>query len=192
MRNGQTGFRCLIIAALFPRRIRLFDRRRFLAVCSAAGVGSTLLPGVLWAAAKEKDRIERQMIDDAALIADVPISDAQKDMMVQGLNDASKGYDEIYALHMPNSAAPALIFDPVLPGDNYETEQRPLRVSAAPAAWRSETPKNIEEVAFYSVRRLAELVRARKVSSLALTEMYLQRLKRYDPLLQFVIHTTDD
>src|SRR5213075_249807 len=69
---------------------------------------------------------------------------------------------------------------------------RPLRISAAPALNVSGTPKNIEDVAFYSVRQLAELVRTKKVSSVALTDMYLARLKRYDPLLKFVITLTED
>ncbi len=43
-----------------------------------------------------------------------------------------------------------------------------------------------------SVRQLAELVKSRKVSSLNLTEMYLERLKRYDPTLLFVITLTED
>ena len=42
------------------------------------------------------------------------------------------------------------------------------------------------------MRQLAELVRTRKVSSLALTRMYLERLKRYDPLLMFVVTLTEE
>src|SRR5205823_5688539 len=45
---------------------------------------------------------------------------------------------------------------------------------------------------FYSVRQLAELVRSRKVSSTDLIQMYLERLKRYDPILKFVITLTED
>jgi Asp-tRNA(Asn)/Glu-tRNA(Gln) amidotransferase A subunit family amidase len=170
----------------------MLDRRRFLGVCSAAGITGTLLPGVLWAMAQEKDKVTKEMIDEAALVADVPIADEYKQMMIDGLNEQIKGYDQIYALHMANAVPPCLVFDPVLPGMSFESERRPLRISAAPAVWSSEIPKNLEDVAFYTVRRLAELVRARKVSSTALTEMYLERLKRYDPLLKFVIHTTDD
>src|SRR5262249_21550746 len=40
--------------------------------------------------------------------------------------------------------------------------------------------------------QLAELVRTRKISSTALTDMYLARLKRYDPSLKFVITLTED
>src|SRR5262249_61756953 len=53
-------------------------------------------------------------------------------------------------------------------------------------------PKNLGDVALASVRELAELVRSKKVSSSALTEMYLERLKRYDPTLKFVITLTED
>src|SRR5205807_2151437 len=65
-------------------------------------------------------------------------------------------------------------------------------ISAAPNIAASGTPKNIEDVAFYSVRQLAELVRTRKVSSVTLTDMYLARLKKYDPMLKFVITLTED
>src|SRR5262249_31312800 len=83
-------------------------------------------------------------------------------------------------------------FDPVLPGMKFETVKRPLRMSTAPALNISGAPKNIEDVAFYSVRQLAELVRTRRVSSAALTDMYLARLKKYDPMLKFVITLTED
>ena len=53
-------------------------------------------------------------------------------------------------------------------------------------------PGNVEELAFATVRELAEYVRTKKVSSVALTEMYLMRLKRYDPLLHFVITLTEE
>ncbi len=169
----------------------MLDRRAFLAVCSRLGVSATLLPGVLWAMADEKGKVTRDMIDSAASIADVPIPDESKDMMLESLNGFSKSFDAIAALHIKNDVAPATIFDPVLPGMKFDTQQRPMKISAPPAMG-SAVPKNLEDVAFYSVRQLSELVRTKKVSSSALTEMYLQRLKRYDPSLHFVITLTED
>ena len=64
----------------------MLDRRRFLGVCSALGVSSTLFPGVLWALAEQKEKVTKQMIDEAALVADVPIADEYKQMMLDGLN----------------------------------------------------------------------------------------------------------
>ncbi|MGH9568665.1 MAG: amidase, partial [Candidatus Angelobacter sp.] len=170
----------------------MLDRRAFLSVCSRFGVASTLLPGVLWALADDKAKVTRDMIDNAAIIADVKIPDVDKEMMLESLNDAAKSYDAIYALHMKNDVAPAIIFDPVLPGMKFETVRRPMKLSAAPKIAASGAPRNLEDVAFYSVPQLAGLVRTRKVSSTALTEMYLERLKRYDPMLHFVITLTED
>jgi Asp-tRNA(Asn)/Glu-tRNA(Gln) amidotransferase A subunit family amidase len=170
----------------------MLDRRAFLAVCSRLGISATLLPGVLWAMADDGGKITGDMIDKAAALADVKIPDEDKDMMLESLNNMTKGYDAIYALHMKNDIAPAILFDPVLPGMKFDTERRPLRLSAAPAVHASGAPKNLEEVAFYSVRQLSELVKSKKVSSTALTEMYLTRLKRYDPMLKFVITLTED
>ncbi|HYL92945.1 MAG TPA: amidase, partial [Alphaproteobacteria bacterium] len=160
-------------------------------VCSRFGVATTLMPGVLWAMADDKGKVTRDMIDNAAKIADVAIADEYKDMMLDSLNGYKEGFDAIYALHIPNSVAPAVYFDPVLPGMKFETVKKPLRISAALVAVTGGV-RNIEDVAFYSVRELSDLVRMRKVSSVALTEMYLARLKRYDPTLHFVITLTED
>src|SRR5215471_3905153 len=170
----------------------MLDRRAFLGVCSRFGVAGTLLPGVLWAMAEDKVKVTREMIDNAARVADVPIADDHKEMMVDSLNQFTKGFDAIYALHIPNDVPPAVIFDPVLPGMKFETEKRPIRISAAPNIAASGAPQNIEDVAFHSVRQLAELVRTKRVSSVALTDMYVARLKRYDPLLKFVITLTEE
>ena len=169
----------------------MLDRRDFLAVFSRFGLTTTLMPGVLWAMADEKGKITREMIDSAASIADVHILDEYKETMLDSLTTYAKDYEAIYALKIPNQVAPAVIFDPVLPGMKLQTAKRQMKISAGPHV-NSSAPKDLEDVAFYSVRQLAELVRSRKVSSTALIQMYLERLKRYDPILKFVITLTED
>ena len=172
----------------------MLDRRNFMKTCSGMGLAGTLFPGVLWAQAQAQapKKITKEMIENAAAIADVPISEEYKAMMLESLNDQAKGYEEIYKLHIPNSVDPALIFDPVLPGMTFETERKPMRISTAANLVPSTALKNLEDLAFASARELAELVRARRVSSLALTEMYVGRLKRYDPALRFVVTLTEE
>src|SRR5215469_7622116 len=152
----------------------MMDRRVFLAVCSQFGLASTLFPGVLWAMADDKAKVTREMIDNAALIADVPIADDYKEMMLESLNNFTQDYDLIYKLKIGNQVAPAIVFDPVPPGVKLATasERRPVKASSKGNA--ANAPKNLEDVAFYSVAQLAELVRTRKVSSSALTDMYLE------------------
>jgi hypothetical protein len=120
----------------------MLDRRAFLTVCSRFGVTATLLPGVLWAMADEKGKITREMIDSAATVADVHIADEYREMMLEDLNSYSEGFDAIYALHIKNDVAPAVIFDPVLPGMKFETERRPMKISAAPNV-AGAVPKNL-------------------------------------------------
>src|SRR5246127_1272897 len=64
-----------------------------------------------------------------------------------------------------------------------------MRMSAAPVM---AVPKNPDLLAFATVRELAELVRTRKISSSSLTEMYLERLKRYDAKLKFTVTLTEE
>ena len=170
----------------------MVDRRDFMKVCTGMGLGATLFPGVLWAQAQGKTKITREMIDNASAIADVSIADEYKQMMLDNLNQAAKGYEDIYALHIPNSVAPALIFDPVLPGMKFEAQRKAMRISKAPAVASNQVPQNLEKLAFASVRELAELVRTKKVSSVALTEMYLERIKRHDPVLKFNVTLTEE
>jgi Asp-tRNA(Asn)/Glu-tRNA(Gln) amidotransferase A subunit family amidase len=171
------------------------DRRRFLNACTAAGLGSTLFPGVLYglaqeAAKKELPSVTRQMIDDAAVLAGVDIKDEYKDMMLTDLNDNAKGYQVIHELHMPNSVSPAMRFDPVLPQFKLNVGPRaPMRMSKVAV---NGAPRNLEDAALYSVRQLAELIRTKAVSATDLTQMYLTRIKRYDPLLHFMITLTED
>src|SRR5208282_1176584 len=170
----------------------MLDRRTFLAACSGAGLTSTLFPGVLLGLAADKPKITADLIDAAARIADVPIAEDQKQMLLDGLNAQVGDYEAVHKLQISNSVAPALVFDPVLPGRKLPTARVPMRISAAPAAPAAGVPKNLEDAAFSTARELAELVRTRRVSSVALTEMYLERLKRFDPQLHFVITFTED
>ena len=68
-------------------------------------------------------------------------------------------------------------------------DEIPIRVS------RQNPPAvgdDLEELAFLPLTQLSELVRTRQVSSERLTTMYLERLKRYDPKLLFVVNLTED
>src|SRR5438477_678474 len=167
----------------------MLQRREFMKLFSTLGLSGSLLPGVLWAQAQDKPAITKEMIDDAAKIAGVEIKDEYTDMMLESLNGHGKGFDEIFKLHIGNSVEPALLFVPETSGVKFETQRLPLRISAAPPQI---VFKNVEDLAFGTVRELGELVRTRKISSASLTEMYLDRLKRYDAKLKFVITLTSD
>ena len=176
------------------------DRRHFLNACGRVGFASTLFPGVLFslAAKAQEKHITAAMIDKAALMAGIPVADDQKAALVATLNTNLPTFEELRALKMPNSVPPAFIFDPMPPKQEPTPPppgtdwRKPLRFSPAPAIAGKEVPRDLNDLAFCTVRELGELVRRKKVSSLNLTEMYIARLKKYDPLLHFVITLTED
>src|SRR5881275_2819540 len=71
----------------------------------------------------------------------------------------------------------------------FDTARKPLVMSRETLP---PLPDDLDEIAFWPVTQLAELIRTKQVSSVALTEMYLARLKRYDPILHCVVTLTED
>lgn len=174
------------------------DRRGFLAACSRAGITSALLPGVLFtlttqaqdgAKPEEKPKITLELLDQAAILAGVTLTAEQKKMMLEGLDQQRESYDAIRELKIPNSVAPAFLFDPLPAGTKVDSTRHEPRFSSAPAIT---VFAGVEDLAFATVREQAELLRTKKVTSVALTQMYLARLKRYDSKLHFVISLTED
>ena len=95
------------------------------------------------------------------------------------------------ALRLGNSEPPASHFQ-AYPGGTgtlmeklwKETDGNPFErrvIEIAP--WQGPVPSSDDVVAFLPVHRLAALLRARHVTSSELTEIYLTRLHRYDPVL---------
>jgi Asp-tRNA(Asn)/Glu-tRNA(Gln) amidotransferase A subunit family amidase len=166
------------------------DRRRFLGYFSAIGLGGTLLPGVLWARTSAGEEITVATIACAEEIAGLKFSEEQRQQMVDGLKSQESQIELLHGITLDNSVAPAVYFDPVPPGVTLAlpAKRASVRSRVAPRA----VPRDLEELAFLPVTELAELVRRRKVTSTQLTEMYLGRIKRYDPVLMSVITLTEE
>lgn len=165
-----------------------FDRRRFLGYFSAAGLGGTLLPGVLWAKVAGGEDITPATIACAEEISGLKFTDAQRQQMVDGLKSQETQIQQLRTIALDNAVAPAVHFDPVPPGVT-------LRLPAKRAMVRSRVPartmpRELDALAFLPVTELSELVRRRKVTATQLTEMYLARITRYDPALKAVITVT--
>ncbi len=167
----------------------LTDRRAFMTFCGSLGLGSTLLPGVLWAKLADGADISAATVACAEELAGIHFDDEQRQQMVDGLRRQAGQLEALHAVSLPNAVAPALVFNPVPAGMQVGGEQRqPVRGAVtAPAV-----PANLEELAFRPLTELAELIRTRQITSMQLTRMYLARLERYDPLLHCVVTLTTD
>ena len=189
-----------------------FNRRAFLNACTRLSVASPLLPGILYTLAAQAQeaspdakagaakppelaKITPEMLDQAAALAGVgPFTAEQKKMLLEGVTEQRESYEAIRALKLPNSVAPAFVFHP-LPAAKASTggdREVPAHHVGGEAVGTSSAPARLEDVAFATIAELGALLRARKITSLALTQMYLERLKRYDSKLHFVINLTED
>jgi len=167
------------------------NRRRFIGYFSAMGLGSTLLPGTLLAQAQEAQEITPDMVKGAARIAGLTFSDEAVKRIVEGLNRKNgliKNYESLRTMKLGNSVPPAFVFNPVLPGTKLPTLQKPFKMTKVKVA----APKTDEDLAFLPVTHLARLIEKREVKSLDLTKLYLERLKKYDPVLHCVVTLTED
>jgi Amidase len=168
------------------------DRRQFMACLAGLQLSPAALSvETLWAEAATQDppRITREILAHAVRVAGDPLSDAELDAIVERVNDNLRIYADLNALRLDNTIAPPLYFNPVLPGMPIDRTPRPPRRTKP---GRSTRPAVAEDIAFLPVTDLAELVRTRRITSVELTEIYLDRLKRYSPRLQCVVTVTED
>ncbi|HYL74699.1 MAG TPA: amidase [Bryobacteraceae bacterium] len=165
-------------------------RRRFLACFSSLGLSGTLLPGVLWAQAQQEgaQRITPEMLRSALAVSGLSFSDEDQKAMLQAVNRNLTNYEDLRKLSIPNDVAPPFYFSAIVPGMKVNRTREPIRISA-PAVKR---PASLEDVAFWPVTQLAQLIKTRQVTSAELTGMYLARLHKYNEKLNCVVTFLDD
>lgn len=165
-------------------------RRSFLAWCGSAGVGATLFPGALWAeSGGGSTAITSDMIESAATIAGLNISAADREEMVAGVNANLASFEALRKVRIDQNVPPPLYFNPAVPGQTFASERRPFARAARPAVTR---PANLDDLAFWPVTDLSQLLESGQVSSQELTHMYLERIGRYDGVLNSVITLTGE
>ena len=98
-------------------------------------------------------------------------------------------------MHLPNSVSPAVIFHPLPAGEHVTTHEawrgQPHALPPLSSSDLNGLVGDEEKLAFATVRQLADLLRARKVSSVELTKLYLARTRRLDPTLHLLITPLD-
>ena len=157
---------------------------------SSATVMGSILVLCTWVSAQETtSKITKEMVRAAEPIIRLEFTDAERDSMLENVEEHAAAYENLRSLTLTNSVPPAITFNPIPVGFAFEKERKPFKTSSSGNVKR---PANLEDVAFWSIGRLSELVRTRKVTSVELTEMYLGRLKKYGPKLQCVITLTEE
>jgi Asp-tRNA(Asn)/Glu-tRNA(Gln) amidotransferase A subunit family amidase len=128
-------------------------------------------------------------VDDIAAaeeLVGVPMSAAERDLMLPDVRDQRAAYDTLHEWELPNDAPMALVFDPgYRPGNSTASP----RFSRTPTVTR---PDSDADLAYMSVVELGQLLGQGDLSSLELTRVYLDRIRMHDPRLLAFITVTEE
>jgi Asp-tRNA(Asn)/Glu-tRNA(Gln) amidotransferase A subunit family amidase len=141
-------------------------------------------------------KINTEDIASAQKIAGLKFTLKERKMMLGDLRENAESYAKIREVEIANSVAPAIRFDPIIPGMSPSEQESAPREDredeTSPPQTPIERPADLEDLAFAPVTELSRLIRDRKVTSTELTKMYLGRLKKYGPRLECVVTLTED
>lgn len=163
------------------------DRRQFLAYFSSIGLGSTLFPGILYSKTVENEPITVETIEAAERVAGLTFTSEHREMMVDALNGRLNRFEELREMEIPNDVPPALQFDPTMGGVHPDLDGEPSFSTTNPTR-----PATDEDFAFLSIVELSALIRRREISCVDTARFFLDRLRRYNGVLQAVVTYTDD
>ena len=146
-----------------------------------------LLPAIpVWS--QSSDSLTTEHIAVAEDIFGLEFTAAERDSMLETLRTRRQAYQRVRDFPIANSTPPALIFNPLPAGMRAPDRADSIHFSD-PGSVRM--PANESDLAFYTVTELAALLRSRQITSVRLTQFFLDRLRKYGPELECVITLTD-
>ncbi|HEY9533176.1 MAG TPA: amidase [Mucilaginibacter sp.] len=137
----------------------------------------------------QSSAITVEIVAAAQKIIGIEFTTAQSDSMLTSLNDRVRDYQALRKLKMPNSVVPSLNFNPVPVGFVTQDKTNGFKLSKINPV---KLPADKNDLAFYTIRQLSELLRTRQITSVELTKFYIDRLKNYNSKLLFVVNFTEE
>ncbi len=148
------------------------------AIAGAAGAGQETPPA---------DTVTATDMAVAERLTGHHYTDADRQLMTKRFAGTRSGLVDMRKTDLL-ATEPATQFEPRLPGMKIPTEKAGSAPSAVPTL---KFDGDVEKLAFATTMELAQLVRTRQVTSMALTQMYLTRLKKFGPRLHCVVNLTE-
>ena len=160
--------------------------RKELLVSALSTTALAALPAAVGAAVQREAAISLDELKAASKVAGVHFTDDELKAVLDSVNGSRRSADALRGEGLPNSLESATRFVPL--GGGSEAG----KVSAKPEGGKT-TRKGLgaEDLAFLSAAQLGSLLRTRQIASRELTEIYLDRLKRYGPRLECVVNLTE-
>ena len=164
-------------------------RRTLLKGLTGLGIGSATFRRALAAQAAQAGTVTPEMIKQAEWIAGLDLTEEERASTVRSLTRSLSSFAELRKVDVGYDVPPALTFFPAPPRPAAVIKGNGARAAESSTSVR---PGSAEELAFLPLTELSRLIHSRQISSMELTKLYLERLRRFDPLLKCVVTFTED
>jgi Asp-tRNA(Asn)/Glu-tRNA(Gln) amidotransferase A subunit family amidase len=120
---------------------------------------------------------------------DLDFSLIETDSMLGELKDFTALYKKMHTRLPANNIPYPLAFQPAPYGFVIPNKQQKIDWNIP---GNISLPRNKNELAFYSIPQLASLIKNKKISSVALTKFFIERLKKWGDTLECVVTLTEE
>ncbi|MFY7899528.1 MAG: amidase [Chitinophagaceae bacterium] len=131
----------------------------------------------------------KQAVKLSAHLIDIHFTEKEIDTLLEGVKENLENFKLQHKLTLENHIPSTLWQNPVLPNMQFNKQQ-------LPATWiipnTVQLPTNKNDLAFYSILELASLIKNKKISSVELTNFFIDRLKKFNDSLLCTITITED
>lgn len=163
------------------------SRKEFLGVLAALAAAGAL-PTRAAAQEQEAPAIDAALLKSWEPLLKLGFTDEELEGILRTVRGFPAGFDAVRAMPIDYTVEPPTPFKPWgrVPTTRAGTSVRTTRVESRTL------PSSEEAIAFLSARELAAHVRARRISPVELTNLYLRRIERLDPKLLCVVTLTPE
>jgi Asp-tRNA(Asn)/Glu-tRNA(Gln) amidotransferase A subunit family amidase/Asp-tRNA(Asn)/Glu-tRNA(Gln) amidotransferase C subunit len=166
------------------------SRRSVLGLLAGLGLGTETYRRAVAAQAGNDAFVTKEMLQQAEWVAGIELTDAERETTVRNLRRNMRSIQRVREVDVDYNVPPSVFFNPA---PHLRPSEPVIRNQATSTfAEPIKRPKSDDDLAFMPVRKLAQLIKTRQVRSVELTKLYIDRLKKYDPLLHCVVSLTED
>ena len=165
-------------------------RRDFLRVVPA-GITAGILTSAQVSGQSDRDTSTDALIGTTRMLG-LDFTGDEHELMRASVARNNQRYFQLRNTDLPADIEPAFFFRPYLSGDVPAGNATPNMNMTVASSEHVERPADLNQLAFWSISDLAQLIERRLLTSTELTRIYLNRLKRYGERLRCVVTLTDD
>jgi Asp-tRNA(Asn)/Glu-tRNA(Gln) amidotransferase A subunit family amidase len=131
-----------------------------------------------------QDSLSKADIKSGGKLMDIQFTDQEIEMMLADLKDNIMDFKKMHSLLLNNNVGMSIAQRLTPPAEKQEKIK-----------WQYDKkilmPVNKNELAFYSIKQLGSLLRNKSISSVELTQFFIDRIKKYGDTLQCVVNLTE-